>query len=61
MTDREHPAVKAVEPSEPDASFNRRVAEPEVEQLAARHDTVLAGRERRDLRVWGEQSPHSDD
>jgi hypothetical protein len=54
MADREHPAVKEVEPPELDATPDRRVAQPELEQLSSRHDAVLAGRERRYLCVRGE-------
>jgi hypothetical protein len=54
MTYGEHPAMKAVEPPDPQAAPDCRVAQSEFDQLRSRHDAVLARREPGDLRVWGD-------
>ena len=54
MADREHPAMKEVQPPKPHAAPDRCVAQPEVEQLGSRDDTVLMARKSRDLRIRGE-------
>jgi hypothetical protein len=59
MTDSEDPAMEAMESPDLDATVDRGVAQSKGEQLRPRHDPVLAVRECRDLRVWGEKWPHS--
>jgi hypothetical protein len=48
VADRVHAPVHAVQAARPGAPADGAVAEADLAELAARHDAVLAGRERRD-------------
>jgi hypothetical protein len=53
VTDSENPAMKEMQPTDPDAAIDRVVADAEREQLPAGHDAVLIGRVRGDFQVSG--------
>jgi hypothetical protein len=53
VADGVHAVIQAVQPADAGAEADRRVAEPERQQLPASDDAVLSGRECRDLRVRG--------
>jgi hypothetical protein len=53
VADREYAGMQPVQARAGDAMTNRGAAEPELEQLLARHDAVLTTRQRRDVAVHG--------
>jgi hypothetical protein len=52
--------MKEMEPAGADAAIHRLRSQAELQQLGSRDDTVLSGRERREVKVRVELTSHID-